>query len=86
MWLELVLLVMNIQLLLDGLFLESLKVDYTVTSLGKVKRSFITHAHTHRVHTIMGGQGDCHIVFDFFKDRIITPTIIRDFNLHVGYM
>ena len=38
---------MNIQLLLDGLFLESLKVDYTVTSLGKVKRSFInTHAHT----------------------------------------
>ena len=39
---------MNIQLLLDGLFLESLKVDYTVTSLGKVKRSFITqHTHTH---------------------------------------
>ena len=78
---------MNIQLLLDGLFLESLKVDYTVTSLGKVKRSFITqHTHTHRVHTIMGGQGDCPIVFDFFKDRIITPTIIRDFNLRVGYI
>ena len=68
----------------DGLFLESLKVDYTVTSLGKVIH--YTRAHTHRVHTIMGGQGDCPIVFDFFKDRIITPTIIRDFNLHVGYM
>lgn len=45
-----------------------------------------TRAHTHRVHTIMGGQGDCPIVFDFFKDRIITPTIIRDFNLRVGYI
>ena len=78
---------MNIQLLLDGLFLESLKVDYTVTSLGKVKRSFITHAHTQGTyHYNMDGQGDCPIVFDFFKDRIITPTIIRDFNLHVGYM
>ena len=35
--------------------LESLKVDYTVTSLGKVKRSFITHTHTH-THT----QGTYH--------------------------
>ena len=84
MWLELVLAISDEYS--ASVILESLKVDYTVTSLGKVKRSFITH--THRVHTIIILWVVEEIVplFISLRTESITPTIIRDFNLHVGHM